>query len=87
MACHKHTYPDKKAAISARHAALRPSRRHKRPEDLKVYECHRCHGWHLAKRAEADFKRTRSERGERKAAKHSRRAHNSPLIWGDSTDG
>lgn len=67
-------YATRKNAVTAAHHLLRPGRRHKRPEDLKVYECPHCAGWHLGKRVEADFKLTRAQKGARRR-KFSRRDH------------
>lgn len=47
MECRKTTYPDKKAAQSARNAVLK--RKRNRPKDLRIYRCEHCHGWHLTK--------------------------------------
>ena len=73
MDCGKNRYPDKKAAITAIGLRL-PSGRNA-PNDRKAYACPRCHGWHLTKRREQDWKRTRKQRGERRSRKHSRRDH------------
>jgi hypothetical protein len=49
MSCAKHSYPDKRAAISARKIVLRTRGRHSRPMDLRPYFCEECRAWHLTK--------------------------------------
>ena len=77
MNCTEHPlkirYADKKAVVSALNRRLRSKRGP--AAGLKYYRCASCDGWHLAKREELNWKRTRHEQGERKARKHSRREH------------
>lgn len=51
MTCQKHTYPDKKTAMTAlnRRTTGRRKQRHGRPKDLRAYYCEECSGWHLTK--------------------------------------
>ena len=78
MACQKITYPDKKAAITARNKRQAEDR----GLELRVYPCPRCRGWHLAKREVNHWKPTRaaqharheSHRHERRNERHRMRA-------------
>jgi len=49
MSCNKTRYASKKDALTAMNARLRgrQRRRHGRPDQLRVYECPACGGWHL----------------------------------------
>lgn len=72
MDCGKNRYEDKRAALSAMRRCLQ-RHGHGRPDDLEIYPCPRCRGWHLSSRKRPEKKRSRRERAERQARKHSRR--------------